>query len=116
MKEYYFLQLTPRLFLRELYSVLGALNSRNELNRLATWAEWRKLRHPIRLYRTRIVDEEKRIFHYSIQCPLPFAVAYFIYRLNRLINRTSRLFPQGSAKSYSCCSLTNLSKSHSIFV
>lgn len=114
MSVYYFPRSTPRLILHELYSILCTLNRRNELSRLVCWAERRELPHPLRLYRTRLVDEEKRILRYRVNSPRLLRYAYFLHYLSRFINPTPQYLAKGSARIYSARGLTPQPKAYSI--
>jgi len=114
MREYYFPLSTGYSIFSELYSMLCSLNRRNELNRLVDWAERKKLFHPLRLYRIRLADEERRILHYRLKSPRMLRAAYFLHSLSRFINPRLKYLAKGSAQIYSLRGLTHQPKTYSI--
>ncbi len=100
--------------LQEVYTILRIFNRRNELNRLITWSERKRLKNPNRLYQNRLVDEDRKLLRYSIASPKLTSIARIVHVLNRLISAPPRYLPKGSARIYRYGLLTNSPKSHSI--
>lgn len=82
------------------YPILHALNRRAELTRLVRWAYAKRATGPLRLYRSRLIDEERRLVRKSLAYPLAYKFARLLFFINRAIARQPRYFQKGSAQSY----------------
>jgi hypothetical protein len=94
------------------YIILWHYNRRGELKRLIRWAKHKQLEYPLRLYRTRLDDEERRLNRYQLQYPQFARIAYIIHLLNKLCFPPR--YPQrGSAWGYTRRALLAHAHSHS---
>jgi len=104
----------PNNTLVRLYTILCSFNRRAELMRLIQWARRKKLSGPLQAYQNRLIDEEKRLFHYALEFPSLLRWAKYLHRLNNLVNPIPRYVPKGSAAIYSRKFLTNSRKTYSM--
>lgn len=100
MKLYFYQTQKLRLFIFQTYPILQALNRRSELTRLVQWASAKRDTGPLRLYRSRLIDEERRLVRKSFTYPLAYKFARLLFVINRAIARQPRYFQKGSAQSY----------------
>jgi hypothetical protein len=89
-----------RFFVCQTYPILQAFNRRDELLRLVKWASAKRATGALRLYRSRLIDEERRLFRYHHNSPLAYQWATILFWINRLISPTPRYLPKGSARAY----------------
>jgi len=82
------------------YSILWHYNRRGELLRLIRWAKQKQLENPLRLYCSRLEDEEVRLNRYQLQYPHVARAAYLIHLVNRVCLPSPRYPKRGSAQGY----------------
>src|SRR5688572_9750494 len=100
MNQYYVRKSSFGLCFRELYRILCILNRHKELERLVQWAARKRLTGPLKMYRNRLADEERRLLRYSVDFPRLFAYARLLFQFNHIINSAPRYPAKGSAKAY----------------
>jgi len=83
-----------------LYSILRHYNRSGELQRLIRWAKYKQLERPLRLYRSRLEDEELRLNRHQLHYPHVARVAYIIHLVNRVCFPSTRYPKRGSAQGY----------------
>lgn len=117
MIKYHFQAPVWRSAIREFYPILVAFNRRRELARLEAWAARKKLRGPLALYQSHLMDEERRLLRYALASPHLFQLARLLFHLNCLMSPQPRFLRKGLASFYKVeCYLTCDSKSYSIRV
>lgn len=85
---------------RILFAILRSQNRRRELRRLVAWAERKHLRHPERLYRFRLQDEEQRLSRHGLRHPTLYQVARLIHLLNTQCFPSPAYPRRGLARGY----------------
>lgn len=85
---------------RLFFSVMYSLKRRRELRRLTAWADRKHLSGPLRSYRTRIADEERRLLRYAIKHPHTTKLARWAHGLAGLLFPPPRVHRAGSAANY----------------
>ena len=50
-------------------SILHTMNRRTELKRLIRWAKYKKLEGPLKLYLTRMIEEDEKLLRYRFRHP-----------------------------------------------
>ncbi len=86
--------------LTTLATILWHYNRRGELARLAAWAARKGLVRPLRLYRSRVQDEDVRLAHAHLIHPTLAQLARVIYCCKTLCFRPARYPRRGLAKGY----------------
>lgn len=77
-----------------------SLNRRRELRRLTAWADRKHLSGPLRCYRTRLADEERRLLRYAVKCPGITKLARWAHGLAGFLFPPPRFHRAGSAANY----------------
>lgn len=80
--------------------ILHTMNRRTELKRLIRWAKYKKLEGPLKLYLTRMIEEEEKLLRYRFRHPGIARCARFAHGFGNLISPEPRYRPRGSASHY----------------
>jgi len=84
----------------DFWSAVHSLNRKAELLRLAQWAKRKRLVGPLKLYLTRLRQEETLIMRLRVRNPKMLAAARFMHCISNLVSPTPRYYPKGSASHY----------------
>jgi hypothetical protein len=71
-------------------AIIRALNRREELRRLERWARQRRLEGPLRLYRSRLEDEERRLTKYALRYPRLYRWSHLVHFISVLVSPRPR--------------------------
>jgi hypothetical protein len=82
------------------WSAVHSLNRKAELIRLVQWAKRKRLTGPLKLYLTRLRQEENSIMHLRARNPKILAGARLMHCISNFVSPTPRYYPKGSAKHY----------------
>jgi hypothetical protein len=85
---------------KRLFAILHCLNRRDELIRLIRWSEKKGLSGPRHCYQTRLDDEARRLFRYSVNYPTLTRITRILVNVKRLITPIPSYLPKGSASMY----------------
>jgi hypothetical protein len=88
-------------------AVLRCLQRRSELRQLVQWAQRKRLSKPLRLYQNRLLDEEIRLNHYTLQRPRPTLTLRWIFWFYKRLVPAPRYYRRGSAVWYRSAFLTS---------
>ena len=89
-----------RLKYRIFVAALHSLNRVDELRRLMAWARRKRLEGPLRLYTSRMVEEECKIMKISSRFPNQVRLARVVHMISILVSPKPRYMPKGSASLY----------------
>lgn len=95
---------------RDCRASLVTLNRMSELKRLIAWAEKRGLTKVRNAYQVKLVDEERRLFRYTLRSPRHTVWAKRLRLLNTIISPAPRYPAKGAAAIYSSKKLRSLSR------
>lgn len=70
------------------------------MERLIVWAESKRLVGPLKLYRSRLADEELRLMGYAIRHHRTSVWAQRVFQLSNVINPPRRTYPKGAGARY----------------
>lgn len=84
----------------DLWSALHSLNRKAELLRLIQWAKRKRLIGPLKLYLTRLRQEEAMQMRVWARNPRMFSCARFMHCISNIVSPTPRFYQKGSAKHY----------------
>ena len=87
-----------RLFLIRV--VMSSLNQQKELGELIRWAERRRLKNPLQLYRTRLIEVQERLFWLRRDHQTLVAGCKWFYLCGNVIFPRQKYHKQGSAAKY----------------
>src|SRR6266536_3422809 len=82
------------------YPILKTFNRRAELYRLVAWAKRKRLAGPLRLYQSRVIDEERRLFRFRLESPRKTTAAYSVHRFAYILFPPTRYPAKRSARGY----------------
>lgn len=86
---------------RECRASLVTLNRMSELKRLIAWADKKGLTEVRNAYQVKLMDEERKLFHYRVRSPRHAAWAKRLHLLNTIISPAPRYPAKGAAAIYS---------------
>ena len=89
-----------RLRYRIFVEALHCVNRISELHRLKAWARRKRLAGPMRLYESRLVEEEHKLMKISIRFPNEMRWARLVHAISNLVSPTPRYMSRGSASGY----------------
>ena len=81
-------------------TALHTLNRTNELRRLKDWARRKRFVGPLKLYESRIVEEEHRLLKMSMRFPNEVRWARLVHAISNLVSPPPRYLPRGYASVY----------------
>lgn len=84
----------------QFWTVYRCLERRANLERLIAWAERKRLPGPLKLYRSRVADEELRLMHHAIRSRLISNSARRFFWVCKVLNPPRRTYAKGSAARY----------------
>ena len=89
-----------RLKFKIFVAALHSLNRANELRRLMAWARRKRLEGPLKLYTSRMVEEECKLMKIGQRYPNEMGWARVVHRISILVSPRPRYMPRGSASAY----------------
>jgi hypothetical protein len=89
-------RLRYRIFAEALYS----LNHISELYRLQAWAKRKRFAGPLKLYESRLVEEEHKLMKIAMRFPNQVSWARLVHAISNIVSPTPRYMPRGSASGY----------------
>jgi len=84
----------------DFWSAVHSLNRKTELLRLVQWAKRKRLTGPLKLYLTRLRQEEASIMRLRARSPKILVGARLVHCISNIVSPTPRYYPKGSAKRY----------------
>jgi len=89
-----------RLGFKIFVEALHCINRIGELHRLKAWARRKRLAGPLRLYESRLVEEEHKLMKICMRFPNEMRWARLVHAISNLVSPTPRYLPRGSASGY----------------
>ena len=89
-----------RLKIKIFVAALHSLNQANELRRLMAWARCKRLEGPLKLYTSRMVEEECKLMKIGHNFPNEMRWARVVHTISILVSARPRYMPRGSASAY----------------
>ena len=87
----------------DFWSAVHSLNRKAELIRLVQWAKRKRLTGPLKLYLTRLQQEENSIMRLRVRNPKMLTGARLMHFISNLVSPKPRYYPKGSARHYRQC-------------